>query len=184
MGARLFYLKPIGTKAPHVVDAFTIAGFGSWIVGDTSSDDNPGSDLYHGTNHIMVLVNNIIFSAGESGTSQTSFQGQNSLGAPGDSGGLLMIGDSLVGIENWGANNLGPDDFDRFHGEISSPPTTSTYGRDQDAAIGHIADLASIKQGVQSGRKMAIDAHLNLTNPVYQAWLKGLDLNIRFNNCP
>ena len=174
---------PVGTAALKVGDAVTMVGYGSWLDDDDSSSDNPNVELYSGANTILAFVDKSILAVGESGYKNTSPKGHDSLTGPGDSGGPLIHGNSIIGVDNWGTPTLTDTLFDSYHGQISAVPSFDTQQSDELAMLGQIPDLAQIKQEVEAGRSLSIDSHADLTNPTYQTWLKNLTrqgIDIRF----
>lgn len=155
----------IATTTPAVGATFVIAGVGEIKANATGGSTNPNEQLYYGTNQVVGLADDYIYSIGESGTGVQSQAGQNAVGAPGDSGGPLFIGTEIVGIESGGSDaNLTPQSIqsgvfvDEENNPVTLPPNT----------------LATIQQEVQSGAQIATDYHTLLTYPAYVTWLKGL----------
>ena len=143
-------IMKIVQAAPAVGTTFTIAGIGSLTVLDSNvTDTNPNLQLYSGTNQVLAVQDGDIFSIGESGTGVQSPAGQNSSGAPGDSGGPLIVGADIAGVESGGSSGIltaqdfsqGGPLFDGNNNQVAVPAST----------------LATLQQEVQSGRQLAVD---------------------------
>ena len=177
-------IMPIATSAPLLNATFQIVGYGSLLVGqNTSQGNNSELALYYGNNKVLALLDDFIFSAGETASSNGA-AGENVLTSHGDSGGPLIADNRMAGIENWGTNPLTMEKFSYLQGQVAQQPSVQSYTNDQNALLGQLPTLGQIKQEVANGRQLAIEAHLNLARPAYQSWLKGLrskGLDIRFD---
>jgi hypothetical protein len=154
----------ITTTPLQVGDQFTIAGFGALTADDQAGATNSNQLLYTGTNQVLALADDLIYSYGESGTANQSQAGQNAVASFGDSGGPLFVGDDLAGVESWGSPTLTAAD-------VGGSPFATESG--QPASIPQAA-LAKLQQEVQAGRKLATDYHVNLTWSKYQPWFQSV----------
>lgn len=166
---------PIALKPPEIRQEFQIAGYGSWFADyGTKAGNNPDMALYFGKNKIVGLDRGLIWSYGESGAAIQSEPGQNSVAASGDSGGPLLIEKTLVGVESFGTGTLDAQFFDLPVPPLSETPSHSTFESDAIALQHRIPEFAKIEQSVRDGRKLSLDAYMNLTSKVYHDWLREL----------
>lgn len=182
--ATAFY--PIAVKPPELGEKFVIVGYGAWVTGETTeASGNTSHDLYYGMNKVAALDYNIIWSYGESGAAVTSSKGENSVAAPGDSGGPLIIDKTLVGVESFGTGTI---DLGFFHVAVpalSPNPSHTTFQTDALALERRLPILAEIEKEVKAGRKLSLNAHMDLTSKDYMTWLRELarqGLDIRFSD--
>ena len=177
-------IMPVATVRPKTGDAFTIAGYGKLLAHDASTNNNPARLLYYGENKMAATDDEMLYFLGESGTGIQSAPGQFSGTGHGDSGGPLIIGQTVAGVTNIGIN-LSIEYLDNSaYAKMAITPTGDSLQQDIAAAFAKNLNTPQLRTDIQSGRKIAGFLNLNLTAPKYQSWLKTLiqdGADIRFD---
>ena len=171
-------ISVVGTKKVSAGESFIISGYGMLSHETELFDDDYNDDLelYYGRNRVLATNEHYIFAVGESDCESGVSPGLDSIIAPGDSGGPLFIDDKLVGTASWTPPfRLTVEDFEKIaKSHISKTPSPESIEQDGWANLSQIPNLDAIKKRVQRGEKLGFSAHLNITLPVYQQWLKSL----------
>lgn len=172
-------VSPIRTKSVAPGDSIVLAGYGMLTrdVVQQDTDFNDDLELYHGSNSVLATNEHYIFAVGESLPQGKSPVGKDSITAPGDSGGPVLIGKTLAGVTSWGPPyTLTKDHIQKIQQSRPSPkPSPATIEQDGWAQLRDIPTLDAIKKRIEKGEKLGFSAHTNLTLPHYLAWLKSLE---------
>ncbi len=170
----LAVLKLSGPVAPSVIPIgpspspgtpFTLAGYGV-LSEDQQATSNPCQNLYSGTNQVAALTGDVIFSFGDSGDLSVPAGTPLALGAPGDSGGPMLVGGAVVGVESYGSGRLHSRDVT---GQANPISTLSGSPLPVSSSV-----FAALKAQVLSGRPTATDFHTNLNTTGNLSWLRSL----------
>jgi hypothetical protein len=182
-------ISAVGTKKVSIGESFMISGYGmlSHEKELYDADYNDNLELYYGRNQVLATNEHYIFAVGESDFEGGVASGLGSIIAPGDSGGPLFIDDKVVGTASWTPPfRLTVEDFEKIRkSHMSRTPSPASIAQDGWAHLSQIPNLDTIMKRVQRGERLGFSAHLNITLPVYQQWLKSLKsqgLDIKFEN--